>query len=117
MSLVSRDYEDEIQRPLRNAVLGELHLNFSAVLREYRARFPASELPYLERTLFVVGGTKRAHGEMHGEVSMLASSPSRRAIDGTRLRRRSARRPVPTCPASRVPPRRQSRVGCPSASV
>ena len=45
-------------------MLGELHLNFSAVLREYRARFPASELPYLERTLFVAArraGTERAH--------------------------------------------------------
>ena len=34
---------------------------------------PAHRRSCLERTLFVVGGTKRAHGAMHGEVSMLAS--------------------------------------------
>ena len=38
-----------------------------------RKRCPLTGASCLERTLFVVGGTRRAHGKMHGEVSMLAS--------------------------------------------
>ena len=38
-----------------------------------RKRCPLTGASCLERTLFVVGGTKRAHGAMHGETSMLAS--------------------------------------------